>query len=261
MERGGDWPWSRRSLRLWLPLLQVVLAGCAADRSHLNQALLADRDAAHRRAVSANYLVGFPDVLSISIHNHPQISGLHEVGADGRIDLGELGRLRIEGKSSEAIMQLLALSLNQPAESIQVHVAEYRSQHVNVVGQVSGSQRAVVYRGPETVLELLRRAGGISKGAEPDLVYVVRAQIVEGGKPELYRVDLRAILFYDDAKSNIVVQPGDEIFIGERASFSFERCIAPWLRPIYEALSGLRPDPKTAERKAQADSLNDSLGE
>lgn len=261
MERGGDWPWSRRSLRLWLPLLQVLLTGCAADRSHLNQALLADRDAAHRSTVAGCYLVGFPDVLSISISNRADLTGLHEIGADGRIDLGELGRLRVEGKTGEGIAQLLALVLNQPAESIRVRVAEYRSQHVNVIGQVSGSQRAVAYRGPETVLELLRRAGGITKGAEPDLVYVVRAQVVEGGKPELYRVDLRAILFYEDPKSNIVVQPGDEIFIGERASFSFERCVAPWLRPIYEALSGLRPDPKTANRKAQADATSDSLGE
>jgi protein involved in polysaccharide export with SLBB domain len=261
MERGGGWPLSGRSLRLWLSFLPVLLAGCATDRSHLDQALLADRDAAHRRAVASSYLVGFSDVLSINIPNRPELTGLHDIGADGRIDLGELGRLRVEGKTVEVISEQLALTLSQSPESIRVRVAEYRSQHVNVIGQVSGSQRAVVYRGPETVLELLRRAGGITKGAEPDLVYVVRARVVDGGKPELYRVDLRAILFLNDPKTNIIVQPGDQVFIGEKASFCFERCVAPWLRPIYEAISGLRPEPNAAQRKAQTDTTSDLLGE
>jgi protein involved in polysaccharide export with SLBB domain len=223
--------------------------------------LLADRDAAHRRAVASDYLVGCPDVLSISVPDRPELSGLHEISPDGRIDLGKLGRLRVEGKSTGTIAQLLAEVLGRPELIAKVRVAEYRSQQVNVIGQVSGSQRAVVYRGPETVLEILRRAGGITSGAEPDAVYVVRAQVVEGGKPEIYRVDLRAILFLDDPKSNIIVQPRDQIFVGERPLCSFERCVAPWLRPIYEALSGLRPNSATARGPAHAGQDQDPLGE
>ena len=67
----------------------------------------------------------------------------------------------------------------------------------------------------------------------------LRAGVAEDRKPEVYRVDLRAILFLDDPRTNIVVQPRDQVFVGERPLFSLERCIAPWLRPFYETVFNL----------------------
>jgi len=63
--------------------------------------------------------------------------------------------------------------------------------------------------------------------------------------PKFTHVDLRAVLFLDDPRTNIAVQPRDQVFVGERATFSFERCVAPWLRPMYEAVWGLLPSQLT----------------
>jgi protein involved in polysaccharide export with SLBB domain len=217
------------------------MAGCALDRPHIQNALKSAGDDARRRAVADAYLVASPDVLTLEVSGRPEYSGPHEIGTDGRIDLGNLGRLRVEGKSVDGVARMVSGLLDMPASAVHVSVDQYRSQQIYLIGQVSGSQRTIAYKGPETVLEILRRAGGITPGAEPDLVYVVRAQVTEGKKPELYQVDLRAILFLEDSRTNIVVQPRDQIFVGERATFSFERGVAPWLRPIYEAIWGLLP--------------------
>jgi protein involved in polysaccharide export with SLBB domain len=233
--------WPRQ--RFWLVILAGFLAGCAGDRSYIERALLADRKAAQQRKDQDSYFLECPDVLLLAVSGHPEWSGRREIGPDGRIDLGNLGRLRVEGKTTAAAGRLLAGVLRFPEDSVHVEVADYRSQQISVIGQVAGEQRTVAYRGPETVLEVLQRAGGLTAGAEPDAVYVVRAHVAEGKKPEVYRVDLRSILFLDDARTNILIQPRDQIFVGERALFSFERCVAPWLRPVYEAVFGLWRSP------------------
>src|SRR5262249_11994488 len=96
----------------------------------------------------------------------------------------------------------------------------------------------------ETVLDLLHRAGGLTSGAAPDDVFVVRSRVAEGTAPQVFRVDLHAILFHDDPRTNIRLQPFDQVFVGETRQFGFSKCIPPWLKPIYEAVVGIR---RTAE--------------
>jgi len=74
-----------------------------------------------------------------------------------------------------------------------VRVATYKSEQIFLIGQVAGSQSVVPYQGPETVVDLLRRVGGLTPGAAPDDVYVVRSRMVEGRRPEVFRVQLRAL--------------------------------------------------------------------
>src|SRR5947209_11223877 len=90
----------QRPLRAVLPALVLLasVTGCALTGPHLDQALLADRGAAERnQGIAAAYRVGCPDVLELTAQDRPELSGLYAVTADGRIDLGEVGQVRVEG--------------------------------------------------------------------------------------------------------------------------------------------------------------------
>ncbi len=221
----------------------LLTAGCALGRANLDQTLLANPGAqARNRNVADCYLVHCPDVLEVRVAGRADLSGRRVVGVDGRTDVGE-GRLRVEGRTVPECARLAAQELMLPPERVQVRVVEYRSQQVYLFGQVMGLQRAVPYQGPETVLDLLQRVGGITRGAAPDEVYVVRPHLVEGRPPEVFRIRMRAILLNQDQRTNLRLQPFDRIYIGQTGPSQFTKCFPAWLQPLYEAFWGLRPSP------------------
>src|SRR5205823_3067122 len=162
------------------PLLGL-LAGCGLGRPHVDQDLLARQaPAGSRESAEAGYVVRFPDVLDVRVEGRPGWSGRRRVGIDGRI--GPDG-VRADGHTLPEIARLLAEKAGVPAEAVRVAVAEYNSQQLFLHGEVKGESRAVPYRGPETVLDLLQRVGGITPGAAPQDVQVVRSHVVEGKPP------------------------------------------------------------------------------
>src|SRR6202022_2652302 len=150
----------------------------------------------------------------------------------------------VEGRTPPEVARLIASETGQPPGDVEVRVAEFRSQHVFLFGQIVGWQRAVPYQGQETVLDLLQRVGGITPGAAPGDVYVVRSHIAQGRAPEVFRIDLRAIVMDRDARTNLRLRPFDRVYVGESRSLDVEKCIPPCFRPFYELLCGLyRPQP------------------
>jgi len=229
----------------------MLLAGCASRSAVIDRALLAHPTAAaYAESPVCPYTVACPDVLDLQVDGVLKLSGPREIGPDGRIDLGALGRLRVEGLPVTAIANRIAQVARVSPTRVQVQVVGYNSRQILVSGQIVGLQRAVEYRGPETVLDLLQRVGGITPGAAPDEVYVVRSHVAEDRQPEVFRVDLKAILMKDDPRTNLYLQPLDQVFVGETRRCTFEKCLPPWMRPIYEAFWGLRqnkPSPDAPE--------------
>jgi len=239
----------RRRQRLWL-FLGLVLAcgatGCAATGPYVDRALLAEKGAGLRSEhVAECYTLGCPDVLELEVVGQPDLGLRRPIEPDGRIDLGGFGRLRVEGRSVEEVTRHLAELTGVSPQRMQVRVAEYNSQQIYLFGQVAGLQRAVPYQGQETVLDLLKRVGGITPGAAPGDVYVVRSRIAQGSPPEVFHVDLRAIVLDRDSRTNLRLQPFDRVYVGESRSCCLEQCIPPCFRPFYELFCGLyRPHPR-----------------
>ncbi len=241
MEAGEDrlawWP----PRRAWLGLLLWLPAGCALCRTPLDCTIPADKGLAARTENAAEiYSVNCPDVLDVIVDSHPELSGQREIGPDGRIDVGARGRLRIEGRTVTEVALLLSGICGVPPAGVHVRIAEYKSRQLYLIGQVAGIQHVVPYQGPETVVDLLHRVGGVTPAAAPDAVRVVRSHISEGKPAEVFRVDLQAILVRHDARTNLYLRPQDQIFVGETRQFSVLKCIPPWLRPMYETLCGMR---------------------
>lgn len=223
----------------WL-LLLALLAGCATGKGHVDQQLMAEGGGPGRnRSVTGQYLIGCPDVVQVKVHGRPEYDGLKTVGPDGRIEVADAGRVRVEGLTAAEAAGQIADGLELTPERVSVAVTEYRSQQVYLVGEVTGLQRAIAYRGPETVLDLLQRSGGITPGASVGAVYVLRAQVAEGRPPEVFHIDLKAIIEHQDQQTNVRLQPFDRVYVGETRKSCLAKCMPPCLRPLFEALCGL----------------------
>jgi protein involved in polysaccharide export with SLBB domain len=230
----------------WLAVagLLLVLASCEHIPG-LHQALLADHDpAAHRPDPSSHYVVHCPDVLSFLIDGRPEWCGERAVGSDGRAWLGAHVGMRVDGLTVSELTAAVAHQIGVAPDKIHVLVSGYNSQQIYLFGEVQGLQQAVAYRGPETVLDLLQRAGGITPGAAPRDVRVVRAHVADGKKPEVFYVDLAAIVLRHDQQSNITVEPFDKVYIGQTRQSKLSKCLPPWLRAVYESVWDMRKRPE-----------------
>jgi hypothetical protein len=54
-------------------------------------------------------------------------------------------------------------------------------------------------------------------------------------------VDLEAILLRGDPRTNVLIQPFDDIYVGERARSRIGRALPEWLRPLYRGFCGIVP--------------------
>src|SRR5262245_9997046 len=238
--RGGRWT-------LCALALLIFPSGCIWNRGGVDKSLMTGRTDADAQAnVVELYRVSYPDVLGLSVAGRPELDGLYAIDVTGRIDLGTSGRPRVQGHTSAESAELVAASLGCDPEQVRVGVAEYKSQRLYLFGQVTGQQRAIPYQGQETVLDVLQRVGGITKGAEPEDVHVVRPHIADGQRPEVFHVNLADIVTKHDHKTNLRVQPDDQIFVGETRQSRLEKCVPPWLRPLYHAICGTVTKPKVS---------------
>jgi polysaccharide export outer membrane protein len=101
-----------------------------------------------------------------------------------------------------------------------VGVKEYLSKKVNVMGEAE--KPGLFYlTGPTTLLELLSKAGGLSKTAGKDLV-LVRTEGADGkvnaAGSTILRLDVRKIQS-GDVKENILLQNGDMMFVPKASAF------------------------------------------
>jgi polysaccharide biosynthesis/export protein len=233
--------------RKYLPLglIVVALTGCAGAGAHIDRALLSKyAESSHSIPLDKFYQVHCPDELAIRIPGRHSWQGTCVIGPDGRIVLGNLGTLRADGMTPAEVAERLGKQLGLPAEQVEVAVTAYKSQQVFVYGEVEGLQRAVEYHGPETVVELLQRVGGLTTGAAPGDVQVVRMHVADGKQPEIFHIDLPAILLKQEPQSNIRVQPLDQIYIGQTKQCYMAKCLPAWFRPLFEGLCGMKSQPR-----------------
>src|SRR5207253_2991784 len=147
------------------------------------------------------------------------------------------------GQTAAEVTRALATACDASPGSVHVRIAEYRSQQIYLFGEVIGLPRAVPYQGPETVLDLLQRVGGLTPGAAAGDVHVIRSHVADGRDPEVFHIDLQGILLRKDQGTNVRLEPFDQVYVGQTRQAVIDRCMPPWLRPAYQSLVGLRRNP------------------
>ncbi|OWK40432.1 hypothetical protein [Fimbriiglobus ruber] len=228
-----------------LLVIAVLPAGCADLRP-----LRMPRDAEVVRAAYTPvappaepvYRVGCSDVLRVTFNDHPDWDCLACVGIDGRLPVAPGCVPLVEGGTVEDARVAVARVTVVDPDRVDVRLADARAARVYLTGPENGRQRVVPYRGPEPVVEFLWRVGAVKRGCT-DLndVSVVRPNVAAGGQPETFRVDVEAVVLDHDPATNLVLQPSDQIYIGETRRSRFSRSLPDWLRPLYRKIVGLLP--------------------
>ena len=176
-------------------------------------------------AGAQEYTIGPGDVLKITVWGHDDLSRDYPVTQDGRVPFPLIGGLPAVGlTTTEFATQLRDLLEKDYLVNPQVIVAvkEYLSKKVHVMGEAE-KPGLFFLTGPTTLLEMLSRAGGISKTAGKDLVLVRAEQMTTGGKKigagsSILRLDLRKIQA-GDVKENITLEDGDMMFVPKAQAF------------------------------------------
>lgn len=187
------------------------------------------------KAVQEPHRVEPGDVLVVEANDYDspiRFPSDQTVQADGTIDLGEYGRVRVAGRTIEEIqrqtvqrvserlsqpnaVKLASTAANEPPrvrpDSISVRLVSNESSVVYVLGDVNapGSYPLV---GRETVLDLLIAAGGLTDRANKHKIMLTRP--ATAGQPrEILPVCYQQIVQLGDTSTNFQLQPGDRIFV------------------------------------------------
>lgn len=171
--------------------------------------------AANTDVAAGEYTLVFPDYLELDVPGQSAWSGHFLIPPDGRITFRDGGTLLLEGATVSQVRQRVAELTQTTPERVTCRVTHARSRVVYVLGAVQGEPRAIPYTGPERVVDFLQRAGGLGSNADRNAITVTRRNVANGQQAETFRLDWEAIA-QGDARSNVLLEPNDEVLVGER---------------------------------------------
>ena len=222
-------------MRHSLLILGLLPLGCSATRSSVPPL--------PPTGINPAYRIGCPDVLDVKFPASPTHDVLASVDIDGRVVVPGVGKPRVEGLTAAEAQTAIAQMVNLPVDEVKVRVAEARAARIVVAGPDNRRTQFLAYTGPEPVLDFLRRNGCILPGASKlNRVYVLRSNVAAGEQPRLYHVDVEAALLDGDNATNLPLEPGDHVYIGETRRSSLARLLPDWAKPLYRKIVGLLPD-------------------
>lgn len=230
MPRRARWP---------LLLVLALLSGCAGHRMAIEKALRQGKSIPPTRDLEGQYVIHCPDNVEVAAPLRPELEGTREVRPDGCILLANGTAIEVAGMTAPEAARVISRRMGC---QVSCKVAKHESQHIFLVDPRGATQRAVPYRGPESVVEFLRRVEGL-EGASLEKVQVVRAHVADGKPPEVFEVDLGAILLKADAQTDVRLMPFDRVYVAQTKEWRFCSCLPPWMRPLYRRLTGEKAEP------------------
>lgn len=206
---------------LWAPVLVLAAAGAEADAGAGAAGVAAAtasagiKGAGGAESGAAEYRLGAGDLLKINVYGYPDMSADVRVDEAGSISYAYVGQLTVGGRSARDVESLVAQKLTTGgfirSPQVSVLVADYRSQTVAVMGQVSRPGQYPL-RKASAVIDLLAEAGGVMNGTAADEATLLHA---DGSK---LPIDLFA-LFDGDPTQNSPVSAGDTIYVPRASQF------------------------------------------
>lgn len=161
-----------------------------------------------------DFQLGPGDRIAIRVWRQDDLTMDLIVGPDGNITFPLIGNVQAAGLTYVELTAKLteAISAYYANPQVSVNLLEVQSQKIFVVGEVTSPAVLALTR-PITVMEAITLAGGINSYARTRNVLLVRGGLQE---PELYTVDVHAILSEGRMDQNIVLQQGDILFVPTR---------------------------------------------
>jgi polysaccharide export outer membrane protein len=133
------------------------------------------------------------------------------VAADGTIFFPFVGRIRAAGKTVGELRDQLASGLVRYIKNpqVDVRILSYRSQKVQITGQVKTPGPLAVSDVPMTLVDAITRSGGTTPDADLQRVRLTRNN-------QLYVLDANRMLDRGDTTQNVMLQNGDIVNVPDR---------------------------------------------
>ena len=158
--------------------------------------------------------IGAGDTIRITVYQSPDLSLETRVNEGGAISYPLLGRVQLAGLSVNAAEAHIAAELKRrdfvKDPQVIIVVTQVRANQVNVLGQVGKPGRYPLDLTGMRMTEVLALAGGVIAGAGSDTIVVTGTR---DGRPYRHEVDLPRLFAPGNASEDIVISPGDTIWV------------------------------------------------
>jgi polysaccharide export outer membrane protein len=163
-------------------------------------------------------MLGPGDIVTVSVHGHPDLTTTLDIGGDGRIAVPLAGPVQVGGLSTAAAATKVAAALRQGGflnnPQVTVALTESRSQQVSVLGEVRSPGRYAI--GAQlTLMDALALAGGITPSSGP-VAYLLRRGKKGTTRTEL---DLDKLARGQGDFAILELQPGDTLMVPKAEHF------------------------------------------
>jgi polysaccharide export outer membrane protein len=167
-----------------------------------------------------DYVVGEEDIIKITVYDHPDLTTVSRVSGDGNITFPLIGNLRVAGQTVSQISKKIAELLSDGYiidPHVSIFIEEFRSKKTTLMGQVT-NPGVYVLRGNTTFLELLSKAGGLTKDAGEKAIIKRKAQ-GSATNEIILKVDLKKLIRDGDTSQDVPVMDNDNIYIEKAGVF------------------------------------------
>ena len=164
-----------------------------------------------------NYVLSALDLIQFRIYGESELDSEVRISADGIISLPFIGVIEIAGKTVLEARQLIYDLYDRDYfvnPQIQIHVIEYATRRVHVLGQVTN--QGFVFIPPEesfSLLQAISAAGGFTRLANPRAVQLKR--VGEDGEIQVNTINVDHIMKDPKAK-DWQLKTDDTIYVPER---------------------------------------------
>lgn len=165
------------------------------------------------------YVIGPGDVLSVIVWEHPELTipmgefrdpvqGGRLVAADGTLFYPYAGALKVSGKTCAQVQAEIARALARVIKDpqVEVRVAGFRSQRIQVTGEVRQPGLVTLDDLPKGVLEAINERGGLTETASRR-----EALLIRDGRT--HRIRLAALLSGARPGGNPELRAGDVVHV------------------------------------------------
>ena len=159
--------------------------------------------------------VGPGDTFTLEIMGEKELPKEYTVASDGTVDVPFVHTIQVAGleasEISRAVRQRLIDQKVLTDPTVVVHVREYRSRRIVVLGQVA-KPGSFPFTQTMTLIQAISMAGGLTAIADDDRVNITRK--ADNGK--VYTAVLSVGVIMEGRSPDVPLQSGDQIYVYER---------------------------------------------
>lgn len=189
------------------PLLLAVLIACGTPQAPAGP----QPSPSIEDAFPEEYRIQVGDHLGIKFFFNDTLNEEVIVRTDGRISLQLIPEVVAAGRTPSGLAELLEQQYSEELQEPEIAVIVRASaQRIFVDGEVQKPGEFVL-TGPLTVMQAIARAGGLTEGARPEEVIVIRRR--NSGEPEVIAFDLEAARAGEDPSKSLALVPFDVVYV------------------------------------------------